>query len=65
MNWIEVTPLPQECRRCREADCYNCDVAGKRWVLTEQAELQIRRNAVRKKMEKLYKELEQIDSKPE
>lgn len=38
MEWKEADPIPEECRNCKEADCYNCDVAGKRWILPEEEE---------------------------
>ncbi len=65
MNWIEAEPLPQACEQCREPECYNCEVAGQRWVLTEQAKLRIRRNVIRKEIERLLVELSQIECKLE
>lgn len=38
MEYIEVSPLPPECMQCDEEECYNCDNAGKRWVLSEEDE---------------------------
>ena len=38
MEWIEVDPIPEECENCKEEDCYNCDTAGKRWVLSQEEE---------------------------
>ena len=65
MNWIEAEQLPQACEQCREQECYNCEVAAQRWVLTEQAKLRIRRNVIRKEIERLLVELSQIERKLE
>ena len=62
MEWIEVDPLPQECTFCKEEECYNCDTAGKRWVLSCRDELQLRRKVLLKAMERIQKELDQIES---
>lgn len=63
MNWIEVKPLPEVCRKCTEEDCYNCDMAGYRWEMSEQAQLRLRRNVIRKELERLTRELSEIESK--
>lgn len=63
MNWVEVKPLPEVCRNCTEEDCYNCDMAGCRWEMSEQAQLRSRRNAIEKQIARLTKELSEIESK--
>lgn len=32
MTYKKAKPLPEECACCKREDCYNCDVAGKRWI---------------------------------
>lgn len=61
MNWIEVHPLPNECRECQESDCYNCDYAGKRWMLSTEDALRIRRKGLLKAIARLQKQLKEID----
>lgn len=56
MEWIEANPLPEECRNCREEDCYNCDTAGKRWYLSPEEELRLRRKSLKKAIERLQRE---------
>jgi len=63
MDWVEVKPLPEECRNCTEEDCYNCDMAGHRWVMSEQAKLRLRRNVIIKELQRLLEELSEIDRK--
>lgn len=62
MKWIEVHPLPDECRGCQKMECYNCDHAGKRWVLSQEDELKIRRKGLVKAMERLQKQIDEIDT---
>lgn len=61
MDWIEVVPLPEACQKCMDEDCYNCDMAGQRWVLSEQAQLQIKHNGICKQLERLLVELSEVD----
>lgn len=39
MQWLEINTIPEECKTCTEEDCYNCDTAGKRWILSKEARL--------------------------
>ena len=64
MEWIEVQPLPQVCVGCEE-DCGNCDTAGERWVLTERSELLVRKKAAQKAMERILRDLADIDHRLE
>lgn len=48
MEYIEVSPLPPECIQCDEDECYNCDNAGKRWVLSEEDEQSLRNCSVKR-----------------
>lgn len=62
MEWIEVDPLPTECQHCKEQECYNCDQAGARWVLSHKDELYVKSKAIRKAIEQLQKELSAIEA---
>ena len=46
MEWIEAETRPAECLGCAEEECYNCDVAGARWVLSEEAEKRFKQKMV-------------------
>ena len=61
MDWIEVHPLPEACLDCKEEDCYNCDTAGQRWVLSAESELLLKRTAVRNSIDRLSRELAEIE----
>ena len=65
MEWIEANPLPPECVGCREEDCYNCDYAGSRWMLSQADELRIRRKGIVKAIERLQRQLDAIDAELE
>ena len=65
MEWIEANPLPQECLNCQEEDCYECDTAGKRWYLSKADELRIRRKGIIKAIERLERQIHEIDAELE
>ena len=52
--WQEQGALPKVCRNCKK-DCYNCDVAGERWKLTQQDELRIQRKMLEKAVARLQR----------
>lgn len=61
MKWLEADPLPAECQNCQEGDCYNCDYAGKRWYLSREDDLRIRRKGLIKAIERLQQQVDSID----
>lgn len=63
MEWLEANPLPVECENCEEEDCHNCDYAGKRWYLSEEDELNVRRKGLVKAVERLQRQIKEIDEK--
>ncbi len=65
MEWIEVQPLPQACVECEEEDCGNCDTAGERWGLSEKSELLVRKKAAQKAIERILRDLADIDRRLE
>ena len=65
MEWIEANPLPQECLNCQEEDCYEYDTAGKRWYLSKADELRIRRKGLIKAIERLERQIHEIDAELE
>lgn len=61
MEWIEVDPIPKECENCMAGDCYNCDVAGQRWVLSEEDELRCRRQLMVRAIERYQRKIALLD----
>ena len=61
MEWIEVSTLPLVCQECKELDCWECDNAGERWILSPEDELLVRRKALQKPVERLQKQIAEID----
>ena len=61
MEWIEKELIPEECQGCEEMECYNCDIAGKRWELLEDDILRIRRKLLIREIARLERKVEQID----
>ena len=62
MEWVEQSVIPEACRNCREAECYNCDTAGQRWVLTEEKELQMRKKMLEREIKRLERKIDEIDA---
>lgn len=61
MRWIERSPMPEECAACHEQDCYNCDTAGERWHLSREDELRVIRKGLIKAVERMERQIEEID----
>ena len=61
MEWLEAVPMPEECVNCNEEDCYNCDTAGKRWVLSEEDTLRISRALKLQAIARLQRQVAEID----
>lgn len=65
MEWIEANPLPSECQKCQEEDCWECDYAGKRWYLSQADELRVKRKGLLKAMERLGRQVIAIEAELE
>ena len=65
MQWIEADPMPEECQRCQEEDCYNCDAAGKRWFLSPEDTLRIQRAGKIRAIQRLQQQVKEIDEELE
>ena len=63
VKWLECDPLPEACRYCLEEECYNCDIAGKRWVLSREDTLQAQRMLKLQAIQRLQREVAEIDAK--
>lgn len=62
MEWIEADPIPKECMDCHEEDCYNCDTAGRRWQLSKDDALKVRRKRLVNAIERLQRKIDAIDT---
>ncbi|MBQ8881665.1 MAG: hypothetical protein IJ030_05805 [Oscillospiraceae bacterium] len=62
MKWLETHPQPKECENCQQAECYNCDTAGKRWVLSKADELRTTRRLKIMAIARLQRQVEEIDA---
>ena len=65
MEWREVNPIPEECKNCTEEDCYNCDTAGKRWVLSREDELRTNRKLMEQAIRRFQRKIGEIDAELE
>ena len=65
MEWLELNPIPEECRECKEEDCYNCDTAELRWTLSREDELRARRMLMVRAIERFQRRLAAIDAELE
>lgn len=63
MEWLEANPLPDECKICHEGECYNCDIAGARWHLSELDELRLRKKILEKAIARMQKRIIEIDER--
>ena len=61
MEWLEADPLPLECQTCQESDCYACDHAGKRWYLSREDTLLLKRRSLVRTIERFQRQLQEID----
>lgn len=62
MKWIEANPLPPECIKCQEEECYNCDTAGKRWYLSRTDELRLRHKSITNAINRLEQQLRSVEA---
>ena len=60
MEYREVKPLPVQCQKCNEDDCYNCDYAAARWRLPRKTELQVRKKMLTRAILRLQRQLQEI-----
>ena len=60
MKWLETDSIPVQYLGCEE-DCYNCDYAGERWVLSWEDELRLKRKGLEKARERIEKQIAEIE----
>ncbi|MBQ2932858.1 MAG: hypothetical protein IJE62_08510 [Clostridia bacterium] len=61
MKLLEADPLPIVCQGCTEIDCSSCEYGAMRWYFSPKDELQIRRKGLIKAMERLQRQIDDID----
>lgn len=64
MEYRETRPLPAVCQQCKE-DCYNCDHAGERWMLSRKDELRVKRKMLEKAILRMQRQIQVIDQELE
>lgn len=57
MQYWGTNPLPVQCHKCNEDDCYNCDYAAARWQLSRVEELRVRKKMLTKAIIRLQRQL--------
>ena len=57
MEWIEAEALPAACLGCLEEECYNCDAAGERWVLSEESERRLKQKLLHSAIDRTITQL--------
>jgi hypothetical protein len=62
MEWLEIYPIPEACSNCTQKDCYNCDTAGKRWMISKEAELRTSRKLLVSAVKRLECKIAEIDA---
>ena len=62
MEWREAHQIPIECENCKQEDCYNCDIAGKRWALSGKDELRTKRAMMARAVKRLERKIAEIDA---
>lgn len=66
LEWIEADPLPEECTSCCEEDCGSCDYAGKRWYLSREDKLRLRKKGLLHTINRLKQRINETkESDPE
>lgn len=65
MEWREKNLLPEECQCCTEEECYNCDIAGLRWELSQEDLLRARHKLLTAAMKRLQQRIAVIDEELE
>lgn len=65
MDWRQTMPCPEECKGCKEEDCYNCGIAGKRWRISAEDELCMQRLLALQGIKRLQKRIAAIDAELE
>ena len=65
MILLQKNPLPPECQSCLEPDCWECDYAGTRWVLSERDRLVYARKLKEQAIARFQREIRQIDAQLE
>lgn len=61
LNYVESTASPVCCEGCNEPDCYNCDHAGDRWIISRRKELILKKELKYKAILRLQREIREIN----
>lgn len=61
MILLQKNPLPPECQSCPEPDCWECDLAGARWELSERDRLLSSRKLKEMAIARFQRQISEID----
>ena len=61
MILLQKNPLPPECQSCLEPECWECDLAGARWELSERDRLLSSRKLKEMAIARFQREISEID----
>lgn len=61
MEYLQDQLLPAECQLCEEKDCWECDYAGTRWVLSERDRLIYARKLKEQAIVRFQRQIAEID----
>ncbi len=53
--------VSEMCKSCRKGDCYGCSIAGTAWAYSREFELRSLRKLKEKAIQRLQREISQID----
>ena len=62
MRWVQKNPIPEICENCVQEDCYNCDMAGERWMLSGEDALRTRRKMMVRAIVRVERKIAEIDA---
>lgn len=61
MEYLQDQLLPAQCQSCEEKDCWECDYAGIRWVLSERDRLIYARKLKEQAIVRFQRQIAEID----
>lgn len=61
MEYLQDQLLPAQCQSCEEKDCWECDYAGIRWVLSERDRLICARKLKEQTIARFQRQIAEID----
>ncbi len=60
-DYVEAFPLPVCCEKCNDYDCYECEHASERWLISTRRELELKKKLKEKAIARFQREIAEID----